>query len=140
MSGTENEKPRDLVGLRQRLDEYRRGSRPGKALPGWVWAAAGRLTRRHGVHRTARALGLEYNKLKRACGGPVAAAADGGRPRRSAGAVKFLELTGALPPAGAACWLRLAGPTGQGLELEMSAGAATEVLLGLCRAGWGGGR
>ena len=79
MSRTEGDQPVDLGRLRQRLEEYRRGGSRGKALPGWVWAAAGRLARRHGVHRCARALGLEYNKLKRASGARAAASADGWR-------------------------------------------------------------
>lgn len=139
MSRTENGQPRDLIRLRQRLDEHRRGSRPGKALPGWAWSAAGRLARCHGVHRTARALGLEYNKLKRTSGAGPVAAAPGGTGKLSAvnGPVKFLELAGALPPVGTMCRVRLAGPAGQHLELEMPPGAAKEVVLELCHAGWG---
>lgn len=137
MSRTESDQPADLDRLRQRLDEYRRGGSRGKALPGWVWAAAGRLARRHGVYRTARALGLEYNKLKRASGEPAVVARTGDRQRRRAGAVKFLDLTPALAPAGAVCRLRLAGPAGQHLELEMASGAAKEMVLELCREGWG---
>ena len=53
MSRTEGDQPVDLGRLRQRLEEYRRGGSRGRALPGWVWAAAGRLARRHGVHRCA---------------------------------------------------------------------------------------
>lgn len=140
MSRTEGEQPADLVRLRHRLDEYRRSSKPGKALPGWVWAAAGRLARRHGMNRTARALGLEYNKLKRSGGGPVVAAAGRSRPRCGSGAVKFLDVTSALAPAGAACRVRLAGPAGQQLELEMTPGVAKEVVLELCREGWGAQR
>ena len=135
MSRTEGDQPVDLGRLRQRLEEYRRGGSRGKALPGWVWAAAGRLARRHGVHRCARALGLEYNKLKRASGARAAASADG--RRRAAGAMKFLDLTPALPLAGATCRVRLVGPGGQHLELEMNPGAAKEMVLELCREGWG---
>ena len=134
MSRTESDQPADLVRLRQRLDEYRRGGSRGKALPRWVWAAAGRLARRHGVNRCSRALGLEFNKLKRASGEP-AASADG--RRRAAGAMKFLDLTPALPLAGVTCRVRLAGPAGQHLELEMEPGAAKEMVLELCREGWG---
>jgi hypothetical protein len=137
MSRTESDQPADLVRLRQRLDEYRRGGSRGKALPGWVWAAAGRLARRHGVYRTARALGLEYNKLKRASGEPAAVAASGDRRRRAVGATKFLDLTPAVSLAGATCRVRLAGPAGQHLELEMDPGAAKEMVLELCREGWG---
>ena len=38
MIDKENGQPQDLVRLRQRLDEYRRDSQPGKALPGWALA------------------------------------------------------------------------------------------------------
>jgi hypothetical protein len=77
MSRTESDQPADSGRLRQRLNEYRRGGSRGKALPGWVWAVAGRLVRRHGEYRTARALGLEYNKLKRASGERTVVAASG---------------------------------------------------------------
>ena len=77
MSRTERDQPADLSRLRRRLDEDGQGGSRGKALPGWVWAAAERLARRHGVYRTARALGLEYNKLKRASSQPAAASGDG---------------------------------------------------------------
>jgi hypothetical protein len=101
MASTKGEQPRELTRMRQRLDEFRRGTKPRVAFPGW---AAARLARRHGVHRTGRALGLEYNKLKRASGGMVRAAAAGSARRRlpaAAGRVKFVELTGALPLSGA---------------------------------------
>ncbi|MGH8296341.1 MAG: hypothetical protein ACRETZ_12740 [Steroidobacteraceae bacterium] len=129
--------------MRRRLDEFRRDAKPGVPFPGWVWAAAVRLARRYGVHRTGRALGLEYAKLKRTCGGAGtavrAARSVAARPSRAAGGpMKFVELTGALPITGM-CRLLLAGPAGQHLQLEMAPGAATEMVLGLTRAGWGHG-
>lgn len=142
MSRTNGEQPTELIRMRRRLDEFRRGTRPGIAFPGWVWAAAARLARRHGVHQTGRALGLEYNKLKRATGGGAVAAGGSVRSKRSTAgskAVKFIELTGALR-LGGTCRLVLGGPGGERAELEMVPTAATEVLLGLCRAGWGRAR
>ncbi len=142
MVRTRGEQPPDLIRMRRRLDEFRRTSAPGKSLPGWAWAAAARLARRYGVHRTGRALGLEYNKLKRTSAGTSAPATStvgevARRSRAPFGPVSFVELTGALPAAGGACRLRLAGPAGQHLELEMAVGAAKEVVLELCRSGWG---
>ena len=138
MGNKENGQPQDLMRLRQRLDKYRRDSQPGKALPGWAWAAAGRLGRRHGVHRSSRMLGLEYNKLKRLSG---AAAADRSGQARTSGprrppSPQFVDLSGALT-VGGDCRLVLEGPSGQRLSVQMPAGAATEVVLGLCRAGFG---
>ncbi len=90
--------------MRRRLDEFRRGSRPGKALPQWAWPSAGKLARRYGVHATARALGLEYNKLKGASGvATVPAVGKTGKRRAGAGsAVKFVELGGLTPLSGVA--------------------------------------
>lgn len=141
MSRAQGERPQELMRMRRRLDEVRRGARPGVAFPGWVWAAAARLAGRYGVYRTGRALGLEYNKLKRASRGAAApvssgAARSGRRGTTRGVAMKFIELSGALP-LGGACRLVLAGPAGQHLLLEMVPAAATEVVLGLCRAGFG---
>ena len=139
MDKTENEQPADLGRLQKRLDEHRRNHGEDKALPGWVWAAAGRLARRHGVRQTAQALGLDREKLKGASGG----SAQGRAPRsgvKRGGAVTFIELASAPPPVPEACRLTLAAPGGQAVELTLSAAAATEVLLGLCQAGWGGAR
>jgi hypothetical protein len=66
-SGTSGQ-ARDLARMRQRLDEWRRGHAPRVAFPEKLWSAAGRLAKRHGIYVTARALGLEYNKLKRFSG------------------------------------------------------------------------
>jgi len=139
MGNKENGQPQDLVRLRQRLDEYRRESQPGKALPGWAWAAAGRLARRHGVHRSSQVLGLEYNKLKRLSGAGAAdrsGQARTSRSRRSPSPMQFVDLSGALT-VGGDCRVVLEGPDGQRLCVQMPAGAATEVVLGLCRAGFG---
>ena len=128
--------PRELSRMRQRLDDWRKGNARGVAFPEKLWASAGRLARRHGIYVTARVLGLEYNKLKRASG---AAAGAGGRGKRPAvqKAVKFIELSGALPVSPSECRLSLQSAGGQRLQLEMAPGAAAEVVLQLCRSGWG---
>jgi hypothetical protein len=104
MSRTEGKQPVELSQMRRRLDEFRRGSRPGKALPQWAWPLAGKLARRYGVHATALALGLEYNKLKGASGmATVPAVGKTERRRVGAGsAVKFVELGGLTPLNGVA--------------------------------------
>jgi hypothetical protein len=132
-SGTETQ-PRELSRMRERLDDWRKSNARGVAFPEKLWASAGRLAQRHGVFRTAGALGLEYNKLKRATGGTVARI--GGEAKKPK-AVKFLELTGALPVSRSECRLSLQSAGGQRLQLEMAPSAATEVVLQLCRSGWG---
>jgi hypothetical protein len=128
--------PRALSRMRERLDEWRRGNAPRVAFPAKLWAAAGRLAQRHGIYVTARALGLEYNKLKRFSG--AGARIDGAAKRPAVEKpVKFIELTGALPVSSSGCRLSLRSLSGQRLQLEMAPGAAAEVVLQLCRSGWG---
>ena len=96
--------------MRERLDEWRKGNGRGVAIPAKLWALAGPLAQRHGVHVTAGALGLEYNKLKRASGAAVARS--GGEAKRATvqKAVKFVALTGALPVSASGCRLWVQNP------------------------------
>ena len=128
--------PRELSRMRERLDDWRKSHARGTAFPEKLWASAGRLATRYGVYVTARALGLEYNKLRRASGGAVAQIGVGSKRPAVHKAVKFIELTGALPVSSSGCRLSLQGTNGQRLQLEMAPGAAAEVVLQLCRSGW----
>lgn len=56
--------PEDIQAVRERFEAWRQ-TRPGRSrIPAELWAAAAGLTRRHGVHRVARALGLNDFALK----------------------------------------------------------------------------
>jgi hypothetical protein len=114
------------------LDDWRGSHKRGVAFAPELWSAVGRLARRHGAYVTARALGLDYNKVKGMSGtvsGKVKAP-----PKPDP--MKFIELTGAFPATRNGCRLSLQNANGQRLQLEMEPGAATEILLTLCRSGW----
>jgi hypothetical protein len=125
-----------LLRMRQRLDEWRADDSRGVAFPAKLWSAAGRVAQRHGVFRAARALGLEYNKLKRASGEVIGRVGGEGRRPPTAKPMKFIEVTGVLPGSPSGCRLSLQNANGQRLQLEMAPSAATEVVLQLCRSGW----
>ena len=128
--------PRDVARVRQRLDDWRGSHNRGVAFPSALWSAAGRVARRHGIYVTARALGLEYNKLKAASGAGVAPATRKKTARTAPKSMKFVELTGMLPTSSGGCRVSLRGPVGERLQLEMAPCAATEMVLQLCRSGW----
>lgn len=67
---------------------------------------------------SARALGLEYNKLKRASGGDVGRVRVEAKRPTIAKPVKFIELSGALAMSSGGCRLSLQGPGGQRLAAE----------------------
>ena len=128
--------PRDLLRMRERLDEWRGSHARGVAFAPKLWSAAGRVARRHGVYVTARVLGLEYNKLKAASGGVIARVTRKTTVRSMPKPMKFVELTGVLPGSPGGCRVSLRGPVGERLQLEMAPSAATEMVLQLCRSGW----
>jgi len=136
-SGTRRQ-ARDLAQVRQRLDDWRGSHKRGTAFAPKLWSAVGQVARRHGPYVTARVLGLDYNKVKGMSGGVVtrvpckAKAASIPEPDP----MKFIELTGAFPASRSGCRLSLQNGNGQRLELQMEPGAATEVVLQLCRSGW----
>jgi hypothetical protein len=138
MGRTEGEQPIELSRMRRRLDEFRRGSRPGKALPQWAWPAAGRLARRYGVHATASALGLEYNKLKRASGATTVSAVGRTAKRRRTGAgsaVKFVELGGLRAPSAVAADEALVEVVGaDGVRVAVRLKDSSPVLLAVIGA------
>jgi hypothetical protein len=56
--------PSDLVEARHRFQAWREQRTGRDRIPRALWALAVRLTRTHGVSRTASALGLDYYSLK----------------------------------------------------------------------------
>src|SRR5438132_14413318 len=77
--------PEDLLQLSQRFEEWRSAQPPRSRLPESMWAAAAEMAQRHGVHRTTKALRLDYTRLKKRLPAPGLGSA------RSAPA-DFLEL------------------------------------------------
>ena len=57
--------PPDLLRLEQRLEQWRSAHPPRSRLPEKIWADATRLAQRHGAHRTARTLRMDYAQLRK---------------------------------------------------------------------------
>ena len=119
------------VGMRRicRLFERWRKEHTGRLpIPEALWAAAAEAAREHGVFRAAKALRLEYGKLKRMVEtGPAP-----GRPTMAPAA--FLEL---VPPQAvglAECLIELEGPRGK-MRIQWK-GATAPDLAGLSRVLW----
>ncbi len=122
--------PVGMEQARRRLERWRETSTPGLALPERLWAVAVKLARRHGVYRTARALGLEYNKLKRL-------SQSAGHTQTASASPAFVELSVPRSAGESACRIELAGPRGGSMKIELSATASAELVVGLCRVVWG---
>jgi len=57
--------PVALRTARRQLDHWRSRHRPHTRLPEELWRKAAVLARKHGLNKTARALGLKYYSLKK---------------------------------------------------------------------------
>jgi hypothetical protein len=57
--------PPDLLELSRRLEQWRSEQRPRSRLPESIWSAAAEMSKRYGLHRTTKALRLDYTGLKR---------------------------------------------------------------------------
>jgi hypothetical protein len=104
-----SEWPKDLARGRSQFQAWRARRTAGR-IPQTLWALAVRLVRRHGVSRTATALGLDYYSLQKR----AQEAAD----PAPAGGPAFIELPSPVLPGKQAA-----------LELDRGAGATLRVHL-----------
>ena len=105
----QGELPNDLAQGRRQLQAWRE-QRQGGRIPQRLWDLAARLARKHGLSRTATALGLDYYSLKQ----HVAAAA----PQPPEPGPAFVELPAPLVASKQAHF-----------ELDNGAGATLRVQL-----------
>lgn len=57
--------PDDLLQLSQRVEAWRSANAPRTRLPESIWEAAVEMAQRHGLHRTTKALRMDYTRLKK---------------------------------------------------------------------------
>jgi hypothetical protein len=128
--------PAGLEGVRQRFERWRQSHRTRSRIPDSLWAAAARVAFRCGLHRTSRALRLDYYSLKErveqqsnATRDPAErVTADQRRPCKhgARSAPAFLELA---PLADHGLTAASTGPCECTLELENATGAKLRVHL-----------
>src|SRR5580658_6645585 len=137
--------PPDMRKVYLRLKRWRSSHARRVPIPDSLWAAAGDVARAHGINPTAKALHLEYGKLKQRAEAAapavkrrrVKALAEGPRRARRTAPPTFMELM--VPPAGnlPGAVVELEGPRGR-MRIELR-GVAREELVALSRALWNGG-
>jgi hypothetical protein len=131
--------PAGLEGVRRRFEHWRRTHRARSRIPDWAWAAAVRAAGTCGIHRTSKALRLNYYSLKDRVEQHSAAAST--PPERSAGAT-FLELapladhgSAAVPVGRGECTLELEDAGGAKMRISLK-GVQPPDLAALCRSFW----
>jgi hypothetical protein len=128
-----NNLPARREGLRQRFDGWRRTRKVRSRILQSLWASAVKVASRYGIHRTAKALRVDYHALKKRVEGEAAAAASQ-VPEGDAGAT-FLELA---PPGRAGsceCTLELEDAGGSKMRVHFK-GVECPDLTALSRSFW----
>jgi hypothetical protein len=125
-----------MMELKRRFEEWRGGKhRRGSKIPEELWAAATELARVEGVYPTARALRLEYVRLKARCEGSPGRFTDG--PAFVALAVDGGEVAEVGTAGKPRMVIELSGRHGDRMRLEVEGPGAVDVLA-MARMLWNG--
>ena len=126
-----NALPSRLKNLRRRFERWRRTRKVRTRTPETLWASAVKLAGRYGIHRTARALRVDYYALKKrveqnaviagARQGPAATAS------KMAAEAEFLELPAAAWSGVGECTMELEAVDGARLRIHLKGFAAPDL-------------
>jgi transposase len=130
----------DAEQLRRRFEEFRKAHAVRSRLPGELWAAAAKLTRRDGIEATARALDVDRPSLQKwtnrfepdsqvKARKPPRRRPSGGKEH---GAPAFVELLAQTTGTTTSCLVEVESRHGAKLRLELKA-IPTSTLAELIR-------
>lgn len=124
--------PARLEGVRQRFEGWRRTGKVRSRIPEALWASAVKMAGTYGLHRTAKALSVNYYTLKKRVEREAAVA-----PRAPEGGAvaTFVELAPSLGPGTCECTLELKDSGGAKMRVHLNA-VATPDLAALSRSFW----
>ena len=133
--------PARLEGVRQRFERWR-GTHQGRSrIPEPLWQAAVKMADKYGLHRTAKALRVDYYALKKR-GEQGSAAASGMLPAPEEGesavgspATTFVELASPVPAGACQCTLELENAAGAKMRVHLTS-RETPDLSALSRSFW----
>jgi len=125
--------PARLEGLRGRFERWRRTRETRSRIPEALWASAVKAADTYGIHRTARALRVDYYALKKRVEGTAAVTASN-TPAGVAPAT-FVELSAPAWPGSGECVLELEDAGGAKLRVHLKGFEAPD-LAALSRSFW----
>jgi hypothetical protein len=124
--------PAGMEAVRRRFGQWRRTHKARSRIPDSLWSAAVRLVERCGLHRTARALRLDYYSLKERVDQYSIATADSDK---SLAAPAFLELSPGPTITPCECTLELEDTAGAKMRVQLK-GVGIPDLAALSRSFW----
>jgi hypothetical protein len=125
--------PARLEGVRRRFERWRRTREIGTRIPDSLWASAVKVAGRHGIHRTAKALRVDYYSLKKRVEEEAACS----RRLSEGGSVPtFVELACPAQAGCGECLVELEDAGGAKMRVQLK-GIEAPDLVALSRSFWG---
>jgi len=121
-----------LEGVRRRFERWRRTRKIGSRIPEPLWSAAVKSAEAHGIHPTAKALGVDYYSLKKRLKKKSASRSRVGSGSEAA----FVELAAPGQMAVQECILELEDVEGSKMRIHLK-GIEAPDLAALSRSLWG---
>ena len=122
--------PAGLQGVRRQFEHWRRSRKGLSRVPAPLWAAAAKVAGTFGVSRTAQALGVNYNALRKRVERQAAATPTESEEIAGTG---FLELTPPQRAGSCQCTLELENASGAKMRVHLQ-GAVVPDLAGIVRS------
>jgi len=125
--------PARLEGVRRRFERWRRTREFRTRIPDTLWASAVKAAGTHGIHRTAKALRVDYYSLKKRVEEEAA------RSRRASernSAPAFVELACPAQAGSGECIVELEDTHGAKMRVHLK-GVEAPDLVALSRSFWG---
>ena len=126
--------PSRVEALRRRFKQWRGSRKIGSRIPEPLWSAAVKLAEVHGIHLTAKALGIDYYSLQKRLEEKSASV---WRTAAPASGARFVELAALAPMAVPECVLELEDVAGAKMRIHIK-GMEVPDLAALSRSFWGG--
>ena len=123
---------REVESVQRRFEQWRRTHRSRSRIPDALWAAAVKLVGSCGLHRTSRALRLDYCSLKERVERQSSVVAD---PGNHFSVPAFLELSPPCPSGLGECTMELEDTAGAKMRICLK-GFAMPDLAALSRSFW----
>lgn len=112
--------PQQLVHAIEKFKSWRQSRSSGSRIPKSMWQLAAKVAGQVGIHRTARALALDYYGLARRVrdqqGKPADEIAAG---RSTATPVSFVEFSAAIPSSVTECLIELEDRSGKRIKMQL---------------------
>jgi hypothetical protein len=126
------ELPARLEEVRRRLERWRRTHAARSRISEPLWASVVKMAEKYGVHRTAKALRLDYYSVKKRVE-QQAVDADASLPE--GGAAAFVELASATRGGSCECTVEFEDSSGAKMQVYFK-GVETPDLASLSRSFW----